>query len=432
MKQKQSWYEAMYRQLPAGIAGLALDGTLCFVNPAGCAMLGYDESELVGLSLRCLACPEDHNNPDSPPDPAMAGLLPGVSLVTCWRHRLGHPVWVQVSCVLLDSDDAPAARIVQFQDISARHEELLTLRQAEQRLTLVLESAGLGAWDCDLRTGAVVLNRQWYTMLGYEPDELPATLAACRDLVHPSDIGRVSKAFEAHMRGETDRFEAEYRMRTRAGDWRWVLGSGRVVARSTTGAALRAAGTHLDITVRRREQEHARHLSLHDVLTDLPNQRLLQDRLFVALNAARRSRETVAVVFIDLDNFKTINDSHGHGVGDVVLQVAAKRLRISMRGHDTVARVGGDEFVLVLTRCESRVAVEQTVDRLLDELAQPIVIGSGSVRLDASAGIALFPNHATDAQSLLRCADIAMYAAKRKGKGCCATYDAFAMLQQAE
>ena len=103
-----------------------------------------------------------------------------------------------------------------------------------------------------------------------------------------------------------------------------------------------------------------------------------------------------------------------------------------MRGHDTVARVGGDEFVLVLTRCESRVAVEQTVDRLLDELAQPIVIGSGSVRLEASAGIALFPNHATDAQSLLRCADIAMYAAKRKGKGCCATYDAFAMLQQAE
>lgn len=427
MKQDPSWFEAIYRQLPTGIAGLTHDGTLVFVNPTGCAMLGYEEADLTGLPLRHLIFFEDR--------PTIDAALKGDATTPCvlrLRHRLGHTMWVQLTCATWAASSASPMQLLQFQDVSAREEALMSLRQTEQRLAMVLDSAGLGAWDCDLVTGMMVLNRPWFTMLGYEPGEISPNLEACRELLHPDDVARVTKDFEAHLRGETARFEAEYRMRTRAGEWRWVLGRGCVVERDGSGEALRAAGTHLDITVRKREQEQARHLSLHDVLTDLPNQRLLQDRLFVALNSARRSREVVAVVFVDLDNFKSINDGHGHGVGDVVLQVAAKRLRVAMRGHDTVARVGGDEFVLVLTRCESRVAVEQTVDRLLDELAQPITIGSTSVRLEASAGIALFPQHATDAQSLLRCADIAMYAAKRKGKGCCATYDAFAMLHQVE
>jgi diguanylate cyclase (GGDEF)-like protein/PAS domain S-box-containing protein len=431
MKREQSWFEVIYRQVPTGIAGLASDGTLSFVNPAGCAMLGYTEAELIGLPVRRLLFSDDPLQFDSS-DPRLAGQQHGAPRVIRWRHQQGHTIWMQVVFTQLDVEPMTGIRLLQFHDVTVRQEELLALRQTEQRQALVLDSAGLGAWDCDLRTGSLILNRPWYTMLDYEPEDVEASLERTRQLVHPDDIARVTKAFDAHIRGETARFDAEYRMRTRAGEWRWILGRGCVVERDATGLALRAAGTHLDVTARKREQEHARHLSLHDVLTDLPNQRLLQDRLFVALNSARRSRETVAVVFVDLDNFKSINDGHGHGVGDVVLQVAAKRLRIAMRGHDTVARVGGDEFVLVLTRCDSRVTVEQTVDRLLDELAQPITIGSASVHLEASAGIALFPQHATDAQSLLRCADIAMYAAKRKGKGCSATYDAFAMLQQVE
>lgn len=352
-------------------------------------------------------------------------------MIGCWRHKQGHPIWVQLDSTLVHADGQPRYLMLQIQDVTERQSALTALQQSEQRLDMVLESAGLGSWDCDLKTGELVVNRQWSAMLGYESDDIPLRLAAWRALLHPSDLARVSKAFDIHMRGGSDHFEAEYRMRTRSGGWCWVLGRGRVVVRDADGRAVRAAGTHLDVNARKHEQEHARHLSLHDVLTDLPNQRLLQDRLFVALNAARRSREVVAVVFIDLDNFKSINDQRGHSVGDLVLQVAAKRLRIATRGHDTVARVGGDEFVLVLNRCESRVSVEQAVDRLLEDLSLPIVVDGETLTLEASAGIALFPHHATDAQSLLRCADMAMYSAKRKGKGCCATYDAFAMLQHA-
>jgi diguanylate cyclase (GGDEF)-like protein/PAS domain S-box-containing protein len=171
-----------------------------------------------------------------------------------------------------------------------------------------------------------------------------------------------------------------------------------------------------DLTERRQVDQQLRQLALHDALTGLPNRILLHDRAEQAFAAARRANGTVALLLVDLDGFKDVNDAHGHAVGDLVLQEVARRLRAVARESDTVARLGGDEFVLLLS--DGDVESVGRVGRALREaFARPIAIEGGAVSIAASAGVAFFPRHGADAPTLLRAADIAMYAAKRRRFG---------------
>ena len=164
-------------------------------------------------------------------------------------------------------------------------------------------------------------------------------------------------------------------------------------------------------------------LANNDVLTGLPNRRLLEDRMVQALKEASRAHQMVAVLFLDLDFFKVVNDSHGHLIGDQLLKQTAKRLTALLRAEDTVARIGGDEFVVLLPQVEDEAQVKVTVEKILAELSVPFKIADTVLQISASIGVALYPTHEENADNLIKCADRAVYSAKRKGRNCYAIYN---------
>ena len=171
-----------------------------------------------------------------------------------------------------------------------------------------------------------------------------------------------------------------------------------------------------DVTERRALEQALAHRALHDPLTDLANRTLFFDRLRQALLAARRQHTRVALVMLDVDGFKAVNDSYGHAMGDQLLRKLAERLRKDLRATDTAARLGGDEFALVLPDVADTRAVERMARKRLAVAQEPVVARRRKIAVRVSAGIALFPDHARDAETLLRHADAAMYAAKREGR----------------
>jgi diguanylate cyclase (GGDEF)-like protein len=178
-----------------------------------------------------------------------------------------------------------------------------------------------------------------------------------------------------------------------------------------------------DVTERKRAEQvleasvlHLRHRSQHDPLTGLPNRLLFEERLELALAGAERYERKVAVLFIDLDGFKAINDAHGHSCGDVVLKEVAQRLHDALRTSDTLARMHGDEFVVLLPDVGGRDAIASLTTTLLAEMTRPVVIGDATARVTASIGVSLFPKNARHAHGLMNAADAAMYHAKASGK----------------
>ena len=196
--------------------------------------------------------------------------------------------------------------------------------------------------------------------------------------------------------------------------WRYVIS-----VTAFTALALLAPSWVLRRTLAKRDRMEAevRRLATHDGLTGLPNRSLFMDRLEQAIHRAQREGTTVAVIFLDLDNFKAINDAHGHRRGDAILKLMADRLSNSVRQTDTVARFGGDEFVIVMTDVSDRGAVVALAEKLNQALAAPCPIEGVDIALRASIGIALYPDHATELEALLGLADEAMYWTKHRGKG---------------
>jgi diguanylate cyclase (GGDEF)-like protein len=199
-----------------------------------------------------------------------------------------------------------------------------------------------------------------------------------------------------------------------AGEPRWFSISGKPVFDSR-GEFAGYHGVGSDITDRIRGAEQYRHLAHHDTLTSLPNRRLLSDRVEQAVALARRSGNRLALMLMDLDEFKAINDTHGHSTGDQVLVTIAQRLRVSVRESDTVARLGGDEFVVLLQDVGQHGDAARIAEKVIGAVRQPLQVGSLEFRLGTSIGIALFPDHADNPEHLLQQADISMYAAKHAG-----------------
>ena len=172
------------------------------------------------------------------------------------------------------------------------------------------------------------------------------------------------------------------------------------------------------ITRLKQTNEQIIHLAHHDALTGLPNRILFQDRLNHAIAKARRDKESIAVLYLDLDGFKLVNDTYGHDVGDKLLCETAKRILSCVRDSDTVARMGGDEFTVILSNVETPKNTDRVVSKIVDAIADPYVLNGKSCKVSVSIGIALFPGHGKTAEQLLKIADAAMYLAKQSGKNC--------------
>lgn len=296
-------------------------------------------------------------------------------------------------------------------------------QEAEERYSVAVRGANDGIWDWDLAKQSIYFSPRWKEMLGLADADITNGVADWYDRVHPEDRTLLHEAVAAHIKGEKEHLEQEYRIRCGDGSYRWMLCRGLAV-RDHAGTVIRLAGSQTDITTRKTAEEQLRHDSLHDALTGLPNRTLFMDRLSRTIERAKRHPESMfAVLFLDLDRFKLINDSLGHTVGDTLLKVISRRLLEGMRQGDTVARLGGDEFAVLLTELPSSNSAVDIADRLQRVVDEPFKIDNHDVFTTTSIGIAISSSTYHSADEMVRDADTAMYRAKALGKACAVVFD---------
>ena len=297
------------------------------------------------------------------------------------------------------------------------------LRESEERYALAAQGSNDGLWDWNISTGKVYFSPRWKSMLGYYENEIGDTLEEWLDRIHDSDRERVKKELDAHQNNYTPHFETEHRVLNKDGTFRWMLSRGLAV-RDASGKATRMAGSQTDITEGK----------VTDPLTGLPNRLLFIDRLGRLIKHAKRRKDHLfAVLFLDLDGFKMINDSLGHLIGDQLLLSVSDRLEKCLRTTDTVARLsdtftmarlGGDEFTVLLDDLKDPGDAKLAADRLMKVLTPPFILAGKEVFTSVSIGIALSTTSYESPDDMLRDADTAMYRAKSLGKGRYEVFDA--------
>jgi diguanylate cyclase (GGDEF)-like protein/PAS domain S-box-containing protein len=305
------------------------------------------------------------------------------------------------------------------------HRAVAELARSEERYSLAIRAANDGIWDWDLIARTLYLSPRWYAILGRAGGGQPVRdvdPAFGLTVVHPGDVQRVRAAIQGHLSGQTPHLHVEHRMRHADGGWRWVLTRGLAI-RGPDGAPTRMAGSLSDVTDRRLAQRRLQHDALHDTLTGLPNRTLFMDRVHQNLQRAiREPRAGCAVLFLDVDRFKLINDSLGHAIGDKVLMALAGAIAAALRPGDTVARLGGDEFAVLLEDVVDAADAGLVARRILQSVGTPFRIDGHELFASVSIGIALGAPGLGSAD-LIGNADIAMYNAKRRGRGRSAVFD---------
>ncbi|NLT32964.1 MAG: EAL domain-containing protein [Acidobacteria bacterium] len=306
--------------------------------------------------------------------------------------------------------------------LSRKHAEE-ALRESEERYALAARGVNDGLWDWDLSGNRMYFSPRWKSMLGWQEHEIGDDPDEWFRRIHPDDVDRVRADIAAHLEDQTPHYEDEYRILHRDGNYLWMLGRGLAV-RNCNGKASRIAGSQTDITRGK----------VVDVLTGLPNRVLFMDRLARSFKRARRRKDrTFALIFLDLDSFKMINDNLGHMIGDQVLVAVAGRLECTVRSSDsvarlgrnhTIARLGGDEFTILLEGISGVTDAVRVAERISSDLANPFLVGGQELFPSASIGIAIYNPTYQSPEEMLRDADTAMYSAKALGKGRYEVFDA--------
>lgn len=300
---------------------------------------------------------------------------------------------------------------------TAVEEAVADIRDDAERYALAMRGSTDGIWDWDLKTGKVFYSEAWARMLGYETKEISQLPSAWLNRVHPQDLRRVNDQIDQHMNHRTEKFSCEYRVRKRSGEYTWMLARA-IGVKNSEGEIVRFVGSQTDINELKVTQELLTHNAFHDMLTGLPNRALFMERLNQAYIRFKRSGDhTFAVMYIDLDFFKAINDTYGHDAGDQLLKEVTKRLQTCVREVDTVARIGGDEFIVLLTDVESLEDVEQSTKRIVAEVCRPMQICGVDMTPSLSIGIHLCDSKShRNAEEVMKDADFALYKAKETGR----------------
>jgi diguanylate cyclase (GGDEF)-like protein/PAS domain S-box-containing protein len=293
--------------------------------------------------------------------------------------------------------------------------QLRKLWATQRAYQLAMEAAHDGFWAWNPVSKRLYVGTRLLEILGYRDNFLPDT-HAWLELVHPEDRAHYNRTVAEHLKGRSPHFYCEYRVRASNGQYLWIASRG-IAVRDRHGVAYQMAGSVTDITDRKLHDEEVAFMAQHDPLTGLPNRFLLAEKLGEALQQAAARDEHIALLFIDLDRFKDINDSLGHRLGDRLLQDVAGRLSAALGKGETLVRQGGDEFIVLLTDIGDGEMAEVRARDFLEHLNQPFVTDGNQLHVGASIGLSLYPDDAADAEQLLGDADTAMYVAKRQGGG---------------
>ena len=408
-------YHLLAESSPDGIV-VEEDGWLVYANPAGARIYGaahprdligrsagdFFDADTAELLRRTVASASDQ-----------AAVAPPVTLAV--RRLDGAAAALELSAARISWEGRPATQVL-VRDVTERNRIQDEMTLMHGRLRFAVEGTGDGIWDWDPVNDTFTFSGKLKQIFGWDPDDPIDGKVDWTRYVHPEDLPRAAAALRACANGETPIYECEYRQATKQGQWKWVLSRGVVVAWNEHGTPTAIVGTTSDITARKESEELAWRHAHMDTLTGLPNRRLLRDRLEAEICKARRSHETLALLFIDLDGFKQVNDVLGHDAGDLLLGEVARRLKECVRETDTVARLGGDEFTIVLTGLNEAYHIEFVCQKVLVALARPFTLGNEKGYVTGSIGVAVSPFDADSADELMRKADQAMYAAKQSGK----------------
>lgn len=290
------------------------------------------------------------------------------------------------------------------------------LRASEERYALATQAANDGIWDWDLITNEIFYTARWRELLGLAAEDCHASPQEWLDRIAPDDRERLNASIDAHLQALTPSLECEYRILHQDGGYRWMLCRGLALF-DTQSKPYRMAGSQSDVTSRKLLEEQLMHRAMHDELTGLPNRVLFMDRLNVVLEKVQGHRDGgAAVMFLDLDHFKVINDSMGHSKGDALLVAFARRLEECLRPGDTVSRFGGDEFAILVNGVSLVEDVKKIADRLSQSLQKPFSMGEHEFFANASIGIVFVNNGKQSSEDLLCDADVAMYHSKKNGR----------------
>jgi diguanylate cyclase (GGDEF)-like protein/PAS domain S-box-containing protein len=429
--QRREYLDAVLRALPAGMVVHDAHGHIVDANLRAEQLLQISRAELMDREShdrRWAAVHEDGR-------PMAAHEHPSVVTLRTGQAQEGVPMgvqlpdgqrrWLRANTQILASADGHHQGV-----ISCFVDETET-RVQRNLLQTTIDGAGVGTWDWDIVSGLVRYNERWARMMGLALDEVPRTLEGWQLLLHPDDGAHTRSVLQAHLADPGVPYRTEFRMRGRTGDWTWVMAAGAVIERGADGRARRMTGVHVDITERKKLEQALSDAALTDALTRLPNRAGIQQalaRCVARANADRSSR--FAVLFMDFDRFKLVNDSLGHDAGDELLRQIARRVKLALRPSDDVARLcsepvwpdvagrlGGDEFVVLLDRIARPDDAVTVAQRLLEALAAPYDLCGRQVQSTASIGVVTSDVSCESVESVLRDADTAMYEAKRRGRG---------------
>jgi diguanylate cyclase (GGDEF)-like protein/PAS domain S-box-containing protein len=423
LRSSMSLYHSLVQNLPQNIFRKDLEGHFIFANTQFCATIGKRLEEVLGRSdfdLFPAPLARKYQEDDR------RVIKSGKTFETVEEHHPPGKDLLYVRVVKTPIHDARGYVVgVQgmFWDVTDLHRAQKALETSEQRYALAVEGAHDGLWDWDLRSGEIYFAPRWKSMLGHEDEEIAKSPEEWMKRVHPGDLEKLKTDLAAHVLGKTAHFENEHRMLHKDGGYRWMLSRG-IGVRARSGKAVRLAGSQTDITDRKRFEEQLAQQAFYDTLTGLPNRALFMDRLALAVTRARRRKTAMfSVLFLDVDRFKDVNDSLGHLKGDLLLTAIARRLETCVRPGDTVSRLGGDEFTILLDDMRDPADAVQVADRILEQMGKPFPLEGQEVFATVSIGIA--PGaHYEKPDDLLRDADTAMYRAKDRGKNCYEVFDA--------
>jgi diguanylate cyclase (GGDEF)-like protein/PAS domain S-box-containing protein len=332
-----------------------------------------------------------------------------------FRKLGGAAVDVQITARWTTWEKQAAIQIM-LRDVTELKQMQNRLRVTSERLHIALEGAGECIWDWDIANDKYEFSNGIRTLLAIPVDEAIPECITSSNFIHPEDASRVHSSLQTYLAGTSPSYECEFRVRARDGRWKWMLSRGTIVSRDIKGKPLIMTGTMSDITEKKASEATVwRHANL-DALTGIPNRRLFRERLDTEMNKSRRYGHQVAILYIDLDRFKEVNDLYGHDAGDMLLVHAVQRMQRCVRQTDTIARLGGDEFAIIMTELKDSRHVEFVCQHLLESLSSPFQVKKDHAYVTASIGVAMYPIDAADPEDLLRRADQAMFSAKRNGK----------------
>lgn len=299
-----------------------------------------------------------------------------------------------------------------IRDISERKRAQRELEEREKRFRTIVEKSwsGVVLLDGDVRFTFAGSSTQH--LLGYEDEEILGH--SLFEFVHPREVEAARREFADALARPNHEMGGELRFRHKNGDWIWLEGFSQNLLHEPSVRAI--VLNYRDVSQRKETEKQLEYRAYYDSLTGLPNRLLFRDRLVHSLAHARRNRVGVAVMYLDVDHFKLVNDALGHSFGDRLLADIAQRLQASLRASDTISRIGGDEFSILLPEVAGADAVAGVARKILDSLARPFHIENHDFFVTASLGISCFPSDGDDAETLLKCADAAMYRAKELGR----------------